>query len=37
VVTLQHAMRKNGETLGINSLQGITDIGFRIQFAQNPK
>jgi len=36
-VILQHAMRKNGETLGINSLEGITDIGFRIEFAQNPK
>ncbi|WP_299433629.1 gliding motility lipoprotein GldH [uncultured Aquimarina sp.] len=36
-VILQHAMRKNGETLGINSLEGITDIGFRIEFAQNPR
>ncbi|WP_298542242.1 gliding motility lipoprotein GldH [uncultured Aquimarina sp.] len=36
-VVLQHAMRKNGETLGINSLEGITDIGFRIEFAENPK
>jgi len=36
-IVLQHAMRKNGETLGINSLEGITDIGFRIEFAQNPK
>ncbi|WP_299894072.1 gliding motility lipoprotein GldH [uncultured Aquimarina sp.] len=36
-VTLQHAMRKNGETFGINELEGITDIGFRIEFAQNPK
>ncbi|SEK71760.1 protein involved in gliding motility GldH [Aquimarina amphilecti] len=36
-ITLQHAMRKNGETFGINSLEGITDIGFRIEFAQNPK
>ena len=37
IITLQHAMRKNGETLGINSLEGITDIGFRIELAQNPK
>ena len=36
-ITLQHAMRKNGETFGISSLEGITDIGFRIEFAQNPK
>ncbi|MFD2563726.1 gliding motility lipoprotein GldH [Aquimarina rubra] len=35
-VILQHAMRKNGETFGINSLEGITDIGFRIEFAENP-
>ncbi|MDH7447355.1 gliding motility lipoprotein GldH [Aquimarina sp. 2201CG14-23] len=36
-VILRQAMRKNGETLGIHSLEGITDIGFRIEFAQNPK
>ncbi len=35
-ITLQHAMRKNGEVNGINSLDGITDIGFRIEYAQNP-
>ncbi len=35
-VTLQHAMRKNGEVDGVNSLEGITDIGFRIEYAQNP-
>ncbi len=35
-ITLQHAMRKNGEVDGINSLEGITDIGFRIEYAQNP-
>lgn len=34
-VELQHAMRKNGEIFGIHSLEGITDIGFRIEFAQN--
>ncbi len=36
IITLQHAMRKNGEVEGINSLEGITDIGFRIEHAQNP-
>ncbi len=35
-VQLQHAMRKNGEVSGINSLEGITDIGFRIEFVQTP-
>ncbi len=35
-VQLQHAMRKNGETSGIHSLEGITDVGFRIEYAQNP-
>ncbi|PKV48964.1 gliding motility-associated lipoprotein GldH [Aquimarina sp. MAR_2010_214] len=35
-ITLQHAMRKNGEVNGISSLEGITDIGFRIENAQNP-
>ena len=35
-VTLQHAMRKNGEVSGINSLQGITEVGFRIEDTQNP-
>lgn len=35
-VVLQHAMRKNGEVSGIQSLEGITDIGFRIEFAKNP-
>lgn len=35
-ITLQHAMRKNGEVNGIYSLEGITDIGFRIEYAQNP-
>ncbi|KAA1247657.1 gliding motility lipoprotein GldH [Aquimarina sp. RZ0] len=33
---LQHAMRKNGEISGIYSLEGITDIGFRIESSQNP-
>jgi len=36
VITLQHAMRKNGDVDGVTSLEGITDIGFRIEYAQNP-
>ncbi len=35
-ITLQHAMRKNGDVDGVTSLEGITDIGFRIEYAQNP-
>ncbi|RZS99188.1 gliding motility lipoprotein GldH [Aquimarina brevivitae] len=35
-VTIQHAMRNNGEVLGVNSLEGITDIGFRIENASKP-
>ncbi|MBP2833370.1 gliding motility lipoprotein GldH [Aquimarina sp. U1-2] len=35
-ISLQHAMRKNGEVNGIYALEGITDIGFRIEQAQNP-
>lgn len=29
--TLQHAMRKQGEVNGIVELEGITDIGFRVE------
>lgn len=30
-ITIQQAMRKNGEVEGIGELQGITDVGFRIE------
>ncbi|WP_452598127.1 gliding motility lipoprotein GldH [Pontimicrobium sp. MEBiC01747] len=30
-VKIQHAMRKNGEVNGIEDLEGVTDIGFRIE------
>ncbi len=30
-ITIQHAMRNNGEVNGVNNLQGITDVGFRIE------
>ncbi|WP_103863828.1 gliding motility lipoprotein GldH [Aquimarina sp. I32.4] len=33
-ISLQHAMRKNGKVNGVSSLEGITDIGFRIENAQ---
>ena len=36
-IILQHAMRKNGTVAGIYALEGITDIGFRIEDAQNLK
>ncbi len=35
-ITLQHAMRKNGEVDGVSSLEGITDVGFRIENVENP-
>lgn len=30
-VSIQHAMRENGKVNGVNALEGITDIGFRIE------
>ena len=30
-VTIQHAMRKSGDVNGIVNLEGVTDIGFRIE------
>lgn len=30
-VTIQHAMRKSGDVGGIINLEGVTDIGFRIE------
>lgn len=30
-VNIQHAMRMNGEVQGVENLEGITDIGFRIE------
>ncbi len=34
-VTIQQAMRKNGEVDGIQELEGITDVGFRIEKSDN--
>ncbi|WP_025742852.1 gliding motility lipoprotein GldH [Aquimarina pacifica] len=34
VLVIHHAMRKNGEVNGVSSLEGITDVGFRIEYAQ---
>ncbi|TRO67324.1 gliding motility lipoprotein GldH [Christiangramia sabulilitoris] len=34
-VTIQQAMRKNGEVDGIRVLEGITDVGFRIENSDN--
>ena len=34
-VTIQQAMRKNGEVEGIQELEGITDVGFRIENSDN--
>lgn len=30
-VNIQHAMRENGKVNGVNELEGITDVGFRIE------
>lgn len=30
-VTIQHAMRNNGDVNGVVNLEGITDVGFRIE------
>lgn len=34
-ITIQHAMRNNGEVNGVDNLEGITDVGFRIEPATN--
>lgn len=31
LLTVKHAMRKNGNVLGLESLNGITELGFRIE------
>lgn len=33
-VNIQHAMRNSGDVNGIENLEGITDIGFRVEQAQ---
>ncbi len=33
-VSIQHAMRNNGDVKGVENLEGITDIGFRVEQAQ---
>jgi len=34
-INIQHAMRHNGQINGIENLEGITDIGFRIEYSNN--
>lgn len=34
-LTIQQAMRKGGETEGVDSLEGITEVGFRIENTYN--
>ncbi|MDF9301937.1 regulatory iron-sulfur-containing complex subunit RicT [Tritonibacter mobilis] len=36
IITLEHAMRKNGEVQGVYALDGVTDVGLRIEHAKNP-
>lgn len=31
IVSIQHAMRENGKVNGVKELEGITDVGFRIE------
>ena len=33
-INIQHAMRENGSIKGIDKLEGITDVGFRIEHSQ---
>ena len=33
-INIQHAMRENGSINGIDKLEGITDVGFRIEHSQ---
>jgi gliding motility-associated lipoprotein GldH len=33
-VNIQHAMRNNGDVNGVENLEGITDIGFRVESTQ---
>ncbi|WP_298901041.1 gliding motility lipoprotein GldH [uncultured Psychroserpens sp.] len=35
-INIQQAMRQNGSVDGIDKLEGITDVGFRIEHAQTP-
>ncbi len=35
IINIQHAMRSNGDVNGIVNLEGITDVGFRVEQAQN--
>lgn len=34
LVKIQHAMRENGQVAGVENLEGITDVGFRIEKVQ---
>lgn len=37
IVTLQQAMRENGQAKGITELKGITDVGIRVEHIPNSK
>ena len=37
VVHIQHAMRESGKVNGVTNLEGITDIGFRVESVQSNK
>ena len=35
LINIQHAMRENGEVYGVEELEGITEIGIRVEHTQN--
>ena len=35
VVNIEHAMRENGEVDGVENLEGVTEVGFRIESVKN--
>ncbi len=35
IIKIQHAMRNNGDINGVDNLEGITDVGFRIESVSN--
>lgn len=36
-LSIQHAVRNNGDTQGVTNLEGITDVGFSIEEATQPE
>ncbi|TVZ58217.1 gliding motility-associated lipoprotein GldH [Flavobacteriaceae bacterium MAR_2010_105] len=34
-INIQHAMRENGQVYGVENLEGITDVGFRVEYTNS--